>query len=315
MLNTKQLIINLIFTLIIIIATEFIIFKIVEKDYQTTVQNEKLKYTNKMSTYDEFYNDIFLKELIRPTENTKSELPPIILFGCSFAYGDNLNEKQTFSNKLSKITNSPIYNLSLGGWSVANMLYQIENEQILKQIKEPMYVIYVFVPVQLHRPFLHVYHPSDNKLSVHYDIKGSILKETKKPPFLYSLYTIKKVDNMIAMFKGYNKLYEKERDKITKLYFKQSISNMKKNWKNTKFYIFNFADYTENFLFELEKETDWNLINLSEIEKDEKIYMNTKYTISEFDKHPNEKAWIYITKPFLKKIEEKASKQTPLVQG
>ncbi len=297
MLNIKKIIISLVLVVIFLFTVECCIFHIVKKDLGTNS-----KYTTKMTSYDDFYKNLFKKKLIRPIENYESELSPIVIFGCSFAYGDGLNERQTFSHKLAKYVNNPIYNFSYGGWSVANMLYQIEHEPILKDMKEPESVIYVFVPVQKHRLFLHVYHPLDWHLTVHYKIKDNMLKQSKIPPVFFSLYTIKKIDNMVAMFKGSSDIYKSKRDEITKLFFKQSLINMKANWKNTKFYIFNFSDYTEDFLYELEQETDWKLIDLSEFEDEEKIYFNKKYTISEEDKHPNEAVWDIIAPLFFQKI-------------
>ena len=70
-------------------------------------------------------DDVFLNKKIdyinvtpRKPDNENFKNPPILLFGCSFAYGEYLAQNQTFSYKLSKLLNSPVYNRAIPGFGV-----------------------------------------------------------------------------------------------------------------------------------------------------------------------------------------------------
>ena len=68
---------------------------------------------------------------------------PIVIFGCSYAYGFLLDREQTFSYKLSKLTHRTIYNRAYPAWGSAHMLYQTRDENLYKEIPEPEYVIFL----------------------------------------------------------------------------------------------------------------------------------------------------------------------------
>ncbi len=287
-------------------------FQSVSKYYKEA-ENRKIYYSLHIDSFDTFYN-VYKKKFIRPVENKNIPANPVIIFGCSFAYGDNLQYNQTFSHKLAKYIKRPIYNRAFGGWSAANMLYQLENDTFIKNIaislpstQTPKYVIYVYCPYQQHRIYLHVYDPGDDRLSVHYNRKNNsdILIQQKLPPFLFSFYTIKKIDNYIASLKGYNPYFEKSRNYLTILFFKQSLNLMKKYWNNnyTQYFILNYSDTAQPFLEILQKETDWKIINLYDLKNCNNIFNNVEFQISETNTHPNEKAWNIIVPAFANYIQ------------
>ncbi len=308
----KIILINFLLILIILTFIEYLNFLSVVK-YYAKAENRKYNYSLHIDTFDTFYN-YFKKNLMRPVENKNISANPVIIFGCSFAYGDNLKYNQTFSHKLAKYIKRPIYNMALGGWSVANMLYQIENDPLIKNMAvsspsthTPKYIIYVYGPWQDHRIYLHVFDLGDNRLCVHYNRKknSDILIQQKLPPFLFSFYTIKKIDKYIAFLKGNNTYFEKSRNNLTILFFKQSINLMKKYWNNnyTQYFILNYSNTTQPFLKILEKETDWKIINLYDLENCNNIFNNAEFQISETNIHPNEKAWDIIAPAFANQIQ------------
>ncbi len=301
----KIILLNILVIVIIFVFAEFISFWKILKYYEKN-KHYSFNYSLKIDTFDSFYN-YFKKNYIRPVENKNIDAAPVIIFGCSFAYGDNLNDNQTFSHKLAKYIKRPIYNMAYGGWSVANMLYQIENDNLIKSIRPPKYVIFVYCPYQQHRIYLHIFDPGETRLCVHYNklLNSNILKQQKVPTFLFSLYTIKTIDNFIAHLKGYNHHFEKSRNHLTILFYKQSIDLMKKYWNNnyTQYFILNYSNTTQPFLETLQKETDWEIINLYDLDNCNNIFNNVKFQISEQDIHPNEKAWDIIAPAFANQIQ------------
>ena len=53
---------------------------------------------------------------------------PIIIFGGSFAFGNNLRPEGTFQNAIAQGTKSTFYNFSNAGWAPNNMLYQLKRD-------------------------------------------------------------------------------------------------------------------------------------------------------------------------------------------
>jgi len=49
----------------------------------------------------------------------------IITLGCSNTFGIGLDDKDTYSSKLEKITNYPVINLGMGGWSIWQIVYNV----------------------------------------------------------------------------------------------------------------------------------------------------------------------------------------------
>ena len=93
-------------------------------------------------------------QIYRPNVNEDSKLKPILLFGCSFAYGYNIPFETTFSEELGRYTKRPIYNRALNGASPSLMLYQLSNEEFYKTIPQPEYVIYTYIADQACRMFV-----------------------------------------------------------------------------------------------------------------------------------------------------------------
>ena len=79
----------------------------------------------------------------RPIENSDKD-KSIVLYGCSYGYGMNLGNNETFSCHLGKyFPNYRIYNRALSGLSTTHILFQLKNHHSVK-FENPKYFIYVF---------------------------------------------------------------------------------------------------------------------------------------------------------------------------
>ena len=308
----KKTIYNNIIILVSLIFSLLVFFEIYNfcsvKLYYKKYENTNLKYSFRMKSYEYFYNEIFKKKFMRPVENKNSSLNPVLIFGCAFAYGQNLKNDETFSHHIAEYIKNPVYNFAYGGWSIANTLYQAQHEPIIQNLsKEPEYVIYVYTPVQLHRVYLNVYDPGDNHLTAHYDYKNGIIKETKPSLFLYSFYTAKKLNNAAAMRKIWtknywtrNEKYRMKNEEVLIKFFDETIKELKKRWKNTKYYILAYENGRDSDMQRVSEETDWQVVFIDDIAS-----MNVfapEYVISKTDTHPSKKAWDVLTEPFLRRI-------------
>lgn len=133
----KIIFINVILLLLILITSEWICFLIIKHKYEprlkiTKAMNkatgrhslEELKYNYKLNSFN-YENE---KIAMRNPEGLNYKKLPIILFGCSFTYGDGLNNNQTFSYKLSHLAKRPVYNRAECGWGVQHMLSNLEEK-------------------------------------------------------------------------------------------------------------------------------------------------------------------------------------------
>lgn len=174
------------------------------------------------------------------------------------------------------------------------MLYQFETKKVLDITKNCDYVIYVYIPDHLRRHMMFRCFPFLEKVTVRYMLnKDDELELQMIPSYLaysniYKLYESKALDM-------YGEDYSK---KLLYKIIEQSNKLSKEFYPNSKFIVFNYSQ--EKFPMEKELQNlgiqvvsiiDLTDVNLSTVE----------YQLSEYDDHPNAKAWEFITPLFIKR--------------
>lgn len=251
---------------------------------------KEVKYSNVLDYYK-----------LQPVQGKDYTKRPIILAGCSFAYGQGLTEEQTFGYKLANLTKRPVYNISLPGKGLQHNLYFSQNNMFDKSIKNPEYFVYVIMSDQIRRLYttvcLHDYtgYPQyilnkDNKLELKKDIY----------PFYKQFYVYYFFNNLYYSFIGY-KNYN-QHSKLVTAYFKEMEKAVKAVYPNIKFVILFYGDYDKYYhlnLSELEKE-NITMIHTQDLSP-ENIF-SIEYHQTETDFHPNENAWNLLTPLFVKEL-------------
>ena len=97
---------------------------------------------------------------------------PVILFGCSYGWGVELNDNQTFQYKLSELTKRPVYNKSITGWGVQHMLYHLRQKDFYSTVPKPEYVIYLYITDHISRMHKYSY---INRYKTNYSLSFSHL--------------------------------------------------------------------------------------------------------------------------------------------
>lgn len=293
----KRTLVVFLLLLFIVASFEYLLYRMNRSTYPTLTH---ISYFQHFKYFDNIFEDIFIN-LYRPVENAKSKESPIIIFGCSYAFGDDLDKSETFSHKLAKYTNSPIYNFAMGGFGVQHMYYELNNAEMqnryLKNMKEPKYVFYVYVPVQNIRLYNHVFIPFETNDYLQYDIKT--LKRVIYPKIFYHSFILKNLDILIASKKQNNlRLNEKYLVK----YFSASKEIMEKKWKHTKYYILFMGENQYNdFVKDVANKSGWNYVILDDM-IDGHI-LDSKYVISETDRHPNGHLWDVLCPKIAEKLD------------
>ena len=181
----------------------------------------------------------FYRDVVNP--NSKN-VKPIVIFGCSYAYGSDLLENQIFSYKLGTLTNRTVYNRALGGLGIQHMLYQLKNEDFYKIIPHPECIIYVFIWSHYTRMFTPVCVFCEPSYTVFY--KQNRKKEfiEKKRGFFTNrvIFQHSLMNNFVYPKLIENSFYQKYLDNLLVDYLKESKKEADRHWKDTKFVVFMF---------------------------------------------------------------------------
>lgn len=231
---------------------------------------------------------------------------PIVIFGCSYAYGYNLSAEQTLSYKLANAAKRPVYNRAWIGWGIQHMLYQAQYEKLYEQIQEPEYVIYLYINDHLRRLYLMsfaAWNLLEEEPNLRYKEKNDklILIQNKNPILrqIKRLYLTNKLHTLYVekhLLKNQEKCYN-----FALKHFVEAKSEMQKHWKDTKYIVLFYNDNTDNkdFKAELEK-NGYIIIDSSELTNqnlEDSMYMMPNY-------HPTEAAWDLIAETLAKKLKE-----------
>lgn len=84
---------------------------------------------------------------------TKEEKNPIVVLGCSYAYGQGLKDKETFSYLLSEYTNRPVISFAHCGSQGVENLIIAKNYEKQDRLKSADYFIYVYMHDHINRFF------------------------------------------------------------------------------------------------------------------------------------------------------------------
>lgn len=258
--------------------------------WEYTVDNLTKYYPIKYKSFDKTYENLYFRET---AGSEFSDKQPILIFGCSYAFGAKLKENQTFSYKLSKYLHRKVYNRANNGWGPQNMLYQVQRPDFYNIVKEtPAAVIYVFMDGHLYRTYREVW-TFENQTFYKYSNGKLVQSPFKAGQPLYG-YVARKIRYLYAENTWHNPNKYNEVNKFFTDHFLSAKQEMDKHWENTKYYI---LVYSCN---EIEKQMLNNLNNkgfkvIYTSNLTDKNLNTIEYQISKNDMHPNENAWNLLT--------------------
>lgn len=312
----KIIIFNIIFFSLIIFASDLIIYKIYANNYYKThpkiYKINKFKYMPYLPGYildlKNFFNgenNLYSGRL--PDGLQYKNTKPIVIFGCSYAFGQYLNQEQIFSAKLSNILKRPVYNRAISGGSFQHMYMQTLSPIFYEDVPMTDTVIYIMIGDHYRRSLIRYFDILDLHILPHFSQKNNKLHQYNHKNnflnFIYSLYTIKYFNHINAA-KFINN--PKNADKLTDLsvlYFKEAKNELEKHWnKKINFYIILYEDweipYKEQLTQKLEKE-GFIVISTKDLTNEdlrtEKWQMQDNY-------HPTEAAWDMLTPKIIERL-------------
>lgn len=265
-------------------------------------KNHKSNYPEVKYRIEKFpYKDILTIYTLRKPEGTNYKKRPLILAGCSYAYGQGLEENKTLGHKLSELTKRPVYNYSLPGKGLQNTLYMLQNKMFSPEIEDPEYVIYVFMQDQIRRMYSTVCLHDYNGYPEYKLTKDGTLKLTKDYYPIYKQFYTYYFFNNINYIYFYGKAM-KHHSKMVTAYFRAINEEIKKQYPNTKFAILMYDDGSNNYGLDLSALENDGMQIIHTDELSDVILSKDEYHIAKNDFHPNEKAWDALLPKLIEKL-------------
>ncbi len=266
--------------------------------------NGYYKYSLQYNFATDFFQNKDLREPVNFGNNYK-----ILLFGCSYAYGAQLEPEQTFYYKLAQKTGSVIYNRSIEGASNAYMLFQIDNNKTnlnLEAIdKDIDTIIYIYMEDQKNR--LHRFYWVYFFCNI-YNLQYKIVKDNNekklvedKPlfPYIHIFYISKFIHNKIENILNSEKNTDKNIELLIDI-FAESHKKLAEKYPKAKFILIEYnTDELDKFKEQIQ-ESGWNLYSTFDILGNDTDLNDDKYHFRN-DPHPNEAAWNIVVDNFVSK--------------
>lgn len=305
----KIIFINIVLFCLILFICDLIIYKNHANNYYKTHPKiwkiNKFKYMPYLPNYltdcEHYFNgnDNLISGRL-PDGLQYKDKEPIVIFGCSYAFGQHLNKDQIFSSKLSNLLKRPVYNRAISGGSFQNMYTQILSPIFYKDVPATDNVIYVMIGDHYRRSLIRYFDILDIHILPHFSVRNNKLYQYNYKNnflnFIYSLYTVKYFNHINA-----NKFINNPQnaDKLTDLsvlYFIESKKELEKHWKRKiNFSIILYEDweilYKDKLKQKLEKE-GFTVISTKEL-TDEDLRIE-KWQMQD-NHHPTEAAWDLLT--------------------
>ncbi|MBQ9244940.1 hypothetical protein IJ182_01590 [bacterium] len=290
----KKFIINLLLIFIVIAAIEVCAFNKTKEENDIFKQQVKKLASNNADSFkteykilDDFSPSIWRNSFYKPNSNKK----PFLWFGCSFAEGAGLEDKETPCYKLSKITGRSCINRSKGATGTQFVYSQLKDDNITNEIPDVDYIIYTFIWDHTRRLYLYQVNPLIYMFNIRYKLQNGKLKEIKpifKP--LYSLYFVKRILNR----KITEETFQERKDyNLFNAMLQESFKISKEKYPNAKFIMIEFPELSKMKLPENEvnklEEIGITVVDAEKLMDDIDVY-NKKYWLSD-DIHPTSELW------------------------
>jgi len=228
----------------------------------------------------------FYKEVMRKPVGLNYKKKPILFLGCSYAYGEHLNDEETISYKVSEKTKRPVYNWSCMAGGIQHVYYVID--KMPKITPEPEYIFYLYFSDHLRRMYTNVY-KVDCYENLQYRLKdGKLEKKDNRYNIFDNSYFLSNIKDYILL--NYYK-NTKNSHNLFIVYATHLKNRIKELYPKTKFIIVVYDEMPYRLFQELKnngieviyiyKCTDINL-------EDEKYKLPKE---KDFNQHPNGLTW------------------------
>lgn len=232
---------------------------------------------------------------------------PIVIFGCSYAYGRALQKNETFGYKLSHYLKTPVYNRAIDGGGFQQMYKQILSDVFFEEVPPTDTVIYVMIDDHYRRMYGEPFDLDAFYLIPYFKEKNGELKLANYNNcflnFLRYSLTLRIVKCLWYKYYLNNNFNKEKITDLAVLHLKKSREMLEKRWnKKINFTVILYDDVPIKFqdlLIKKLKQNDFKVFVASEISgknmRDEEYY-------SQVTEHPTKEAWDLLTPLIAEKI-------------
>lgn len=259
---------------------------------------EKKRFDNKDVKYslvkEDFNMDSFLQNSkIRKPLGLEYNKRPVLIYGCSFAYGFKLQEEETLGYNISQKCKRPVYNFGASAKGLQHAYYLIKNSKIIEP--EPEYIFYIFINDHFRRMFINCQKIDRVKYLTYENIDGELVQKNNKFELINRFCVLSNINDFLYE-NIYKKINANETEALAELYFKSINNEIKLKYPNAKFVIVDYE--TSNYyllnkrIINRLKKQNIDYININE-ELNHKLGLDSYKLSKETDsfRHPNAKAW------------------------
>ena len=301
----KKIIFIVISFIIFFLLLEFSIYSIFVYKQKQMVASTNFDLPNEYN-YSFKYN--FIDSIINSEYTYRKKVSfgnnqKILIFGCSYAYGAQLEEEDTFGYKLAKKLNATVYNRSFPGLGLQHMYYQINNNSFDNYVQDKNIdsIIYVYMDDHINRLYSAYWgSPFQNIFNIRYCIKNEKLKKFEtRFPFINILFITKGIRNIA--YKQYSKtnFFNKNSNELTLKLLNESHKELKAKYPNAQFILLDYLGALSTMQKEIDN-TGWSYVSTTNI-LPENINLRSNEYHFENDPHPTGKAWDIIVDSIVKK--------------
>ena len=315
----KIVLINIFLFLFLIFISDVVIYcyysYIYYKLHNEAFKRPKFSYILKpyyginFETYFDGSDNVFRGR--KPEGIEYSDKPPIVVFGCSYAHGQFLNNNQTFGYLLAHILKRPVYNRAFPGRGIGLMYWQSTDDGFYKTVPPCDSAIYIFIPDHYRRLLINFIDVLDLHLTGHFNKKGNNLYldgDNYLKNLMISSYSYKVLNNKYVNWYINNPKHEEELTDTVLLYFIKTRENLQKHWKHpvdfTIVYYNNAMLLYKDTLFKKLKENNFKIIETDELTN---VDLNSPEFYSVETSHPTAKAWEILTPLIAKEFQKQSN--------
>ena len=330
---TKIISINILVILFIVTIISIYIETLVKNDALDSLFNkininftskQNQKYNININDYDLEKNSVIKIELNDETYNSfcgenrvineevKTDKKPIIILGCSYAYGHGLQKEETFPSILNKITKRPVYNYATCGSNIIESYKNLYNDsKNIKETRKAEYVIYLYMYEHINR-YLMLSNLYSNYDDLFLQDTKSIKNKLLHFPLIRLIFCVIKQQEIYSSFP-----FSHKSEQFLKLIIQNIQNKLREQFPNSKLIIIIYNEKLPNeyelkqakYFYdnenskiwkELENETDIKIIKTKDI-MGFKFDSNYKLKKDVAGWHPNEKVWKEFTPKFASK--------------
>ncbi len=297
----KVIIVNILVVFIILELTCYLYWSL---DYNKSGYRVVLinPYSLTLQSFDNSYRQ-WKRESLRPVAGSKYHKLPILWFGCSFAYGSGLANKDIGSYKLSELSKRPVYNRAFASGSINHMLYQLKDKAFYKEVSnDPEYIIYVWVDVQnIRNKYLNFI--GSNRQNLEYEISNGTFRQVELNNFykyIYFPYSLR-----VMSFYGVDSSDENEQYEYFEQAYLECMKEARKHFPNVKFVVLEYRESGDRYNYPIPKFEKLKKQGVTLIDTKELVGVDmsgTKFAIAKWDNHPSSLAWDLIIPKLVKKL-------------